>query len=113
MLNPGQAAAIVMSLLSGYTERLPLEAKQRYLSKLQLIGGIDPFCIYAKDYPQAVPPPVDASDLCHTLCCKLAISLQSNSKRINLWKHTTNSPVVGSTVVGSRMYKLGTSEIKL
>ena len=52
-----------MSLLSGYTERLPLEAKQRYLSKLQLIGGIDPFCIYAKDYPPAVPPPVDASDL--------------------------------------------------
>jgi len=51
-----------MSMLSGYAERLASEAKQWYLSKLQLIGGIDPFCICAKDYPQAAHPPVDASD---------------------------------------------------
>ena len=39
--------------LSSYAEKLPLEAKQRYLNKLQLIGGVDPLCISAKDYPES------------------------------------------------------------
>ena len=30
--------------VSSYAETLPAEAKQRYLQKLQLIGGMDPFC---------------------------------------------------------------------
>ena len=50
--------------LSSYAEKLPLEAKQRYLNKLQLIGGVDPLCISAKDYPEsACLPPVEAGDL--------------------------------------------------
>ena len=53
-----------MSKLSSYAEKLPLEAKQRYLNKLQLIGGADPLCISAKDYVEsACLPPVDAGDL--------------------------------------------------
>ena len=53
-----------VSKLSSYAEKLPLEAKQRYLNKLQLIGGVDPLCISAKDYPEsACLPPVEAGDL--------------------------------------------------
>ena len=58
-----QLLIIIMSQLSGYVQKLSSEAKQRYLNKLQLIGGIDPFCIQAKDHPQTPLPPVDASDL--------------------------------------------------
>lgn len=36
---------VQQTALSSYAEALPPEAKQRYLQKLQLIGGIDPFCL--------------------------------------------------------------------
>ena len=53
-----------VSKLSSYAEKLPLEAKRRYLNKLQLIGGVDPLCISAKDYSEsACLPPVEAGDL--------------------------------------------------
>ena len=50
--------------MSCYAQKLPLEAKQRYLQKLQLIGGIDPFCISTKTHKESpTPPPFTSADL--------------------------------------------------
>ena len=49
--------------LSSYGEKLPTEAKARYLDKLTSIGGVDPFCISKNDCLSCSLPPVDASDI--------------------------------------------------
>lgn len=53
-----------MQCLSNYAQQLPQEAKQRYLQKLQLIGGTDPFCINSKSFREAPKfPPFSSGDL--------------------------------------------------
>ena len=48
--------------LSSYGEKLPIDAEARYLDKLTLIGGVDPFCISKTDCVSCSLPAVDASD---------------------------------------------------
>ena len=53
-----------MSTLSNYAEKLPAEAKQRYLDKLRYIGGFDPLCFNLSDFAQPCPLPlVSAADI--------------------------------------------------
>ena len=49
--------------LSNYGENLPPVAKRRYMEKLKLILGIDPFCLSSVEHQSSVLPPVDASDI--------------------------------------------------
>ena len=55
--------------LSGYAEGYPGEAKTRYLEKLHLLNGLDPFLLASKvgpknDSPSTFDlPPVEATDL--------------------------------------------------
>ena len=50
--------------LSGYAQALPQESKTRYLQKLLLIGGADPFCISSKVFKEAENlPPLCSGDL--------------------------------------------------
>ena len=49
--------------LVNYADELPVEAKQRYRSKLDLASGIDPILITAKDgYMPTTPPPMNHRD---------------------------------------------------
>ena len=53
-----------MLRLSDYAQKLPQEAKQRYLQKLQLIGGTDAFCISTKSHRESLNlPPFNSGDL--------------------------------------------------
>lgn len=49
-------------LPQSYFEGLPEDAKARYQSKLDLIGGLDPFCS-SFGQPTDACPPVEACDL--------------------------------------------------
>ena len=49
--------------LSSYDEKLPTNAKARYLDKLTLIGGVYPFCISKNHCVSCLLPAVDASDI--------------------------------------------------
>ena len=49
--------------LSSYGENLPPDAKLHYMEKLELILGIDPFCLSSVEHQSSVLPPVDASDI--------------------------------------------------
>ena len=51
-----------MQRLSSYTESLPSEAKTRYLEKISVISGLDPFNGGLGELTDDVPP-VDACDL--------------------------------------------------
>ena len=56
------------ALLSGYAEGLPGEAKTRYLEKLHLLNGLDPFLLASKvgpknDSPPTCVSPVETTDL--------------------------------------------------
>ena len=53
-----------MARLANYANGLPVEARLRYKSKLELVNGVDPFLIDAKDgHMPASLPPVDAGDI--------------------------------------------------
>ena len=49
--------------LSSYCQKLPPDAKSRYLEKIQLISGLDPFCPFSLEKKSSILPPVDASDI--------------------------------------------------
>ena len=49
--------------LSSYADKLPNEAKVRYLQKLSLIDGVDPFEVSTSGGNDCPLPPVDASDI--------------------------------------------------
>ena len=49
--------------LSSYADKLPNEAKARYLQKLSLIDGEDPFEVSTSGGNDCPLPPVDASDI--------------------------------------------------
>ena len=54
----------ICNATSDYAQKLPQEAKQRYLQKLQLIGGTDPFCISTKSHRESLNlPPFNSGDL--------------------------------------------------
>ena len=63
------AVAQANARLSGYAEGLPGEAKTRYLEKLYLLNGLDPFLLASNvgpknDSPSTCDiPPVEATDL--------------------------------------------------
>jgi len=50
-------------VLSSYAETLLDDAKSRYLEKISMIGGIDPFCPGTFGEQTDDVPPVDACDL--------------------------------------------------
>ncbi len=53
-----------MQNLSDYAQNLPQEAKQRYLQKLGIVGGTDPFCISTKSHTASQNlPPFSSADL--------------------------------------------------
>ena len=53
-----------MARLANYTNGLPVEARLRYKSKLELVNGVDPLLIDAKDgHMPASLPPMDAGDI--------------------------------------------------
>ena len=49
--------------LSNYSENLPPDAKLCYMEKLELILGINPFCLSSVEHQSSVLPPIDASDI--------------------------------------------------
>lgn len=49
--------------LSKYVEKLPAEARSRYLAKLELIGGVDPLQLDRPSLESSTFPPIDASDI--------------------------------------------------
>ena len=49
--------------LSPYAEGLPGEAKARYIAKLQLLNGLDPFLLSSKTGTEESLPLVEATDL--------------------------------------------------
>ena len=56
-------AAMTSAILSSYCQKLPSEARSRYIEKLQLISGLDPFCPSSLGKQSSILPPVDASDI--------------------------------------------------
>ena len=106
--------------LSAYAQKLPQEAKRRYLGKLSMIENIDPFPSLFRDPPviqiqQCSLPQVDASDLVSYLVTlqtsfvtvkqfKSHRSLESYNQFVNGWvKNVRGWKIAGKVVVTARV----------
>ena len=70
-------------VLSSYASKLTDEAKSRYLVKIQLIGGVDPFCSSTLGYLEQTDdcPPVDACDLLSYLVLRTSFIYNNRTVR--------------------------------
>ena len=107
--------------LSTYAEKLPQEAKQRYLQKITTVGSVDPFLLQGTSLQQAPLPAVDASDLVSYLVLQTSYittkqfkahkSLEAYNQFANGWVKQVESWTVEHKVVVTGRVSIGTVNI--
>lgn len=109
MSSSPQSPASVPNL-SSYAQQLPQEAKQRYLQKLQLIGGMDPFYLNKKYFKETQSlPPFTSGDLVSYLVLQTSYlsakqfkahkSLEAYNQFVSGWVKETCTWIVGNQYV--------------
>ena len=92
--------------MTRYVETLASEAKERYQTKIKLIGNIDPFTLGGKcSFPgvkQLLFPLLKQVIYFPTWSCKQVSLLLNCSRHTSLWK-----PITRLAVVGLKMLDLG------
>ena len=109
-----------MEKLSAYAQKLPQEAKQRYLEKLSTIQDVDPFLLFqglpksTVQIQQCSLPLIDATDLVSYLVLQTSFvtpkqfksrcSLESYNQFVNGWvKDVKGWKIAGKVVVTGRV----------
>ena len=103
-----------MQQLSPYAESLPTEAKARYLEKIAVIGGLDPFSGAGLGETTDDVPPVDACDLVAYLVLQTSFvtskqfkarkGLEAYNQFVNGWvKDVSNRKIAGKYLTKGRV----------
>ena len=111
---------IIMEKLSAYAQKLPQEAKRRYVEKLSTIQDVDPFLLFqglpvsTVQIQQCSLPLIDATDLVSYLVLQTSFvtlkqfkshhSLESYNQFVNGWvKDVKGWKIAGKVVVTGRV----------